>query len=1205
MHVQLDPTLGHLGYLGFEMDLPPDVESQSSARTYLSGVQALVQLPIMQRLRDETAGLNTAGFVSGYRGSPLGNLDQALQRAKKRLEEHHIRFKPGLNEDLAATAVWGSQQTGMFPGARYDGVFGMWYAKGPGVDRSLDVLKHANAAGTSPRGGVLAIAGDDHGAKSSSLPHQSDHVFASAMIPVLNPAGVQEYLDFGIHGWAMSRFSGCWVGLKAIADTVESSASLDLNPHRAEVRLPEGFDGPRGGLGIRWPDPPLAQELRLQRYKTYAAMAYARTNRLNRIVVDSPNARLGIITTGKSFLDVAQALDALGIDPRLAAEIGLKVYKIGLSWPLDAEGVRQFAHGLEEILVVEEKRQVLEYQLKEQLYNWREDVRPRVIGKYDEKGEWELPLQEWQLPVAGELTPAMIARVIARRIGRFHTSERMQRRLAFLDAKERSLAKSKPSLQRVPHYCSGCPHNTSTNVPEGSRVLAGIGCHYMALWLHPEHTQTFTQMGGEGVSWIGQADFTATPHVFANLGDGTYFHSGLLAIRAAVSAGVNITYKILFNDAVAMTGGQKMETSGLSVPKIAHQLAAEGVERIVVVSDAPENHGTGQLPRGTTVHHRIDLEAVQLQLREHEGVSAIIYDQTCAAEKRRRRKKGEYPDPARRIVINDRVCEGCGDCSSKSFCMSVVPVETEWGRKRTIDQSSCNKDYSCAEGFCPSFVSVEGGRLRKGKALTATGTAFPELPEPTLPSLHEPYGILVTGVGGTGVVTIGAILGLAAHLDGKGVTGLDMAGLAQKGGAVWSHIRLAARPDLLYSARIAAGEAKLVLGCDVVVTVGDESVAKMQAGVTRAVVNSDFSITSDFVRTFAAQAVSGDLVRYRDPQFPLTAMEDLVVEAVGENQADFVAATRLATALMGDSIATNLFMVGYAYQKGLIPLSEAAIFRAIEMNRVAVESNKASFTWGRRAAHDLAAVEKIAAPAEEAIPDSHKLSQSLDELIARRVKDLIAYQDEAYARRYATLVERVRAAEAKLSSETRLTEAVARGYYKLLAYKDEYEVARFYADGDFLRRVNATFEGDFKLRFHLAPPLVTHPDPSTGVPRKRSYGPWMLRAFKVLAKLKGLRGTPFDVFGYGEDRKLERRLLAEYERMIEELLTHLNPHNHEAAVELASLPELIRGFGPVKKRHVEHAKQREAELVKSFRGKGQPKHEDHAGVPHPDVALAG
>jgi indolepyruvate ferredoxin oxidoreductase len=949
----------------------------------------------------------------------------------------------------------------------------------------------------------------------------------------------------------------------------------------------------------------LAQELRLQRWKVYAAMAYARANHLNRVVVDSKDARFGIITTGKSFLDVCQALDALGIDPPLAQEIGLRVLKIGMSWPLDAEAVRHFAEGLEEVLVVEEKRQVIEYQLKEQLYNWREDVRPKVIGKYDDKGEWELPLHDWQLPAAGELTPAMVARVIASRIGRYFTSERIRQRMAFLDAKEAALASSRLSVQRVPHYCSGCPHNTSTKVPEGSRALAGIGCHYMATWLSPETTQTFSQMGGEGVAWVGQSPFTETRHVFANLGDGTYFHSGLLAIRQAVAAGVNITYKVLYNDAVAMTGGQKMETGQLTVPKIAGQLAAESVHPIVVVSDEPEKYGFGAgLPAGTPVHHRSELDAVQRTLREQPGVSAIIYDQTCAAEKRRRRKRGEYPDPAQRILINDRVCEGCGDCSTKSFCMSVVPLETEWGRKRSIDQSSCNKDYSCVEGFCPSFVSVEGGTLRKGRG--RAGAEFPELPTPTLPGVEHPYSILVTGVGGTGVVTIGAILGMAAHREGKGVSVLDMAGLAQKGGAVWSHIRIAETPEVLYAARIAAGEANLVIGCDVVVAVAEESVAKMQAGVTRAVVNSDFSITSDFVRTFAAQARTGDLGRYRDPRFPLTEMEDQIVEGVGEGRADFCAATRLATALMGDSIATNLFMLGYAWQKGLVPLSEASIMEAIAMSRVAVDFNKESFLWGRRAAHDLKAVEAIAAPDPPEIPPSHRLSTSLGERIARRVEDLTLYQDGTYAERYKSQVERIQAAEAEVApGETRLAEAVARQLYKLMAIKDEYEVARLYTDGEFLRRVAATFEGDYTLRFHLAPPLLARLDPVTGEPRKRSYGPRMLAAFRLLARLKGLRGTAFDPFARNPERRAEREDLASYERLLDELTEKLAPANYEAAIALASIPDEIRGYGHIRERHRSHARAHERELLDRFRQLAEPEPRKGGGVQKSPVVMTG
>jgi indolepyruvate ferredoxin oxidoreductase len=1153
-------------------------------RVLMTGIQALVRLPMLQRQRDRAAGLNTAGFISGYRGSPLGGLDQALWRARKFLDRQEIVFQPGLNEDLAATAVWGSQQVGLFPGAKHDGVFALWYGKGPGVDRSLDVLKHANHAGTAKHGGVLVVAGDDHAAKSSTLPHQSDHVFAAAVIPVLNPSGVQDYLDLGIHGWAMSRYSGCWVAFKAVADTVESTAVVDVDPTRVEVRLPEDFAMPPGGLSIRWPDPPLVQEARMQQHKAYAALAYARANRLNRIVVDSPRPRLGIVTAGKSYLDVRQALDDLGIDERLAAEIGLRLMKVGMSWPLEPDGTHHFAQGLEEILVVEEKRQHLEYQLKEQLYNWREDVRPRVIGKFDEKGEWDLPQGGWLLPAASELTPAMIARVIAARIERFHTSERIRNRLAFIEAKEATLARQRLAIQRVPHYCSGCPHNTSTRVPEGSRALAGIGCHYMATWIYPTATQTFSQMGGEGVAWIGQAPFTETPHVFANLGDGTYHHSGILAIRAAVAAGVNITYKILYNDAVAMTGGQPVEGS-LTVEQLVAQLAAEGLERIEVVADEAERRKIGVLPGGARLRPREELEAVQRSLRETKGVTALVYVQTCAAEKRRRRKRGALADPARRVVINEMVCEGCGDCSNKSNCVSILPVETEYGRKREIDQSNCNKDYSCLNGFCPSFVTVEGGTLRKGQAL-ASGTALPPVPEPALPPLGEPWGILITGVGGTGVVTIGAILSMAAHLEGKGVTALDMAGLAQKGGAVWSHVRLAADPGSLWAPRVAAGEADAVIGCDIVVTVSDESLAKMQLGRTHAVVNSDASVTSEFVRTVAEQARTGDLARFRDPEFPTRAMEDEIVDAVGPDRATFLDATALATTLLGDAIATNMFMLGVAWQKGLVPLGEEAILRAIELNGAAVELNRAAFQWGRRAAHEPAAVHELATP-QGALPDHRRLSQSLDELIERRARFLREYQDEAYAQRYRALVERARKAEAAtVPGSARLTEAVARNYHKLLAYKDEYEVARLYADPVFARKIEQMFEGDHRLVFHLAPPMLEQPDPLTGEPRKRAYGPWMLKAFRLLARLKRLRGTALDPFGRSPERRMERQLILDYETLLDEVLAGLAPETHATAVELAAIPDRIRGFGPVKERFLAHAKRRETELLEAFRKRG-------------------
>ena len=1151
-----------------------------TGRVFLNGTQALVRLTLMQRVRDAHAGLNTAGFVTGYRGSPLGNVDFEFARAKKVLDKEHIHFQPGVNEDLAATAVWGSQQVNLDPKAKYDGVFSMWYGKGPGVDRTGDVFRHANAAGTSKHGGVLAIAGDDHAAKSSTLPHQTEHVFKAVMMPVLAPANIQEYLEMGLHGFAMSRYSGCWVAFKALADTVETSASVDIDPFAVDIQIPDNFPIPADGLNIRWPDPPKVQEERLLHQKLYAALAYCRANGLNKVVIDSPKAKLGIVTSGKSYLDVRQAFDDLGIDDELAAKIGIRLYKVGMVWPLEAEGVREFAEGLDEILVIEEKRQFLEYQLKEELYNWREDVRPRVIGKFDEKGEWALPHADWLLPAAGELTPAMIARVIVSRIGQYYTSDRIKARLAFLEAKEAALAAPTKTIARTPHYCSGCPHNTSTKVPEGSKALAGIGCHYMATWLSPDSTQTFCQMGGEGVPWVGQAPFTDTPHVFANLGDGTYFHSGLLAIRQSIAAGVNITYKILYNDAVAMTGGQPHD-GRLSVPIISRQLAAEGIHNIVVVTDEPEKYsGDKGLAHGIPVRHRDELDTVQRELREVKGVTAIIYDQTCAAEKRRRRKRGTFPDPAKRVVINDLVCEGCGDCSDKSNCMSVVPVETEYGRKRGIDQSSCNKDYSCLNGFCPSFVTIEGGKLRKGKA-TSADTLFDNLPTPELPSSAAPWGILVTGVGGTGVVTIGALLGMAAHLEGKGVSILDMAGLAQKGGAVWSHVRIADEPEQLYAARIAAGEANAVIGCDLVVAASDESIAKMRGDHTRVVVNSEMGVTSDFVRGVAKQARTGDVVANADPQFPQDDMSQRICDAVGDANADFLDASKLATEIMGDAIATNLFMLGYAWQKGLVPLTGEAIMRAIEINGTAIKANQTAFKWGRLAAVDMAAVKNAAKPSH-GTPDNHRLSTTLDEVIARRKAFLTDYQDDAYAARYVDRVAQVRAAEEKVAPGiTLLTEAVARGYFKMLAIKDEYEVARLYTQSDFLDRVAAQFEGDYTINFHLAPPLLADRD-AKGQLVKRRYGPWMLKAFGLLTRFKRLRGSRLDPFARSADRKLDRELLAEYEALLDKIVAGLDKNNHEVAIELASLPDQVRGFGHVRERHASHMHQQKAKLIARF-----------------------
>src|SRR5688500_8545926 len=824
-------------------------------RVFLTGTQALIRLLMLQRARDAAAGLNTAGFVSGYRGSPLRGLDQALARARQHLEEHHVRSQPGVNEDRATTAIWSTQQVNPFPKAKYHGVFGMWYGKGPGVDRCGDVFKHANAAGTSRHGGVLVLAGDDHAAKSSTLPHQSEHIFKACLIPVLNPASVQDYLDLGLHGYAMSRYSGLWVAFKCVTDVVESGSSVEIHPEKIVTRIPADFSLPADGLNIRWPDGILEQEACILDYKVYAALAYARVNALDRIILDSPKARLGIITTGKSFGDVMQALSDLGIDQQTARDIGLRVYKVAMSWPLEPQGAKRFAEGLEEILVVEEKCQLIEYQIKEELYNWKEGVRaPRVVGKFDDSGEWSRsggqPAGTWLLPAHYEHSPAMVARAIAQRLSKLNMDSSLgsqfRDRLAFLDFKEKALAKPRVTAIRQPYFCSGCPHNTSTRVPEGSRATAGIGCHFMAVWMN-RSTATFTHMGAEGAPWIGQAPFTDEKHIFANLGDGTYFHSGILAIRAAVAAKVNMTYKILYNDAVAMTGGQRHD-GPLDPPMISRQIAAEGVKPIVVVTDEPDKYPHGiHWAEGVTVRHRDELDQVQRELRETPGVSALIYDQTCASEKRRRRKRNEYQEPARRAVINERVCEGCGDCSVKSNCLSVEPLETELGRKRVINQSSCNKDYSCVNGFCPSFVTVEGGRLKKGKSASKASSDFEKIGDPALPALKGAYGILVTGIGGTGVITIGQIVAMAAHLEGKGVSVLDMSGLAQKYGAVMSHVQVAARPEDIHASRLDTGGASLVVGCDLVVTASTEAIAKMAPSHTRAVVNATVTPTAEFV----------------------------------------------------------------------------------------------------------------------------------------------------------------------------------------------------------------------------------------------------------------------------------------------------------------------------------------------------------------------
>ncbi|MGV8891783.1 MAG: indolepyruvate ferredoxin oxidoreductase family protein [Burkholderiaceae bacterium] len=1159
-------------------------------RAFMTGTQALIRLALLQRQRDQAAGLHTAGFISGYRGSPLGSVDLTAMKAKKYLDAHNIKFHPGINEDLAATSIWGTQQVNLFQGAKVDGVFGIWYGKGPGVDRCGDVFKHANMAGSAKLGGVLVLAGDDHAAKSSTTAHQSEHILKACGIPVLYPSSVQEYLDYGLHGLAMSRYTGLWVAMKCVTDIVESGATVDLDPNRIQIQVPTDFDLPESGLNIRWPDAVLAQEARMNNYKWYAALAYVRANKLNQIIWDAPQAKIGIITAGKSYLDTRQALNDLGIDEAVAREIGIRLYKIGMTWPLEATGVHEFAQGLEEILVVEEKRQILEYQLKEELYNLPDGERPRVVGKFDDTGEWSNPHRsghgDWLLPATYELNPAQIARAIATRISKYfagHPVEaRIKERIAYLEAKEAVLKASAnlnpadPAKDRIPHFCSGCPHNTSTKLPDGSRALAGIGCHYMVLWMDRE-TATFTHMGAEGVTWVGHAPFTNEKHVFTNLGDGTYQHSGLLAIRAAVAAKVNLTYKILFNDAVAMTGGQPFD-GPLDPGMISRQIAAEGVTPIIVVTDEPDKYPSGyDWAPGVTIRHRRDLDAVQRELREIEGVSAMIYDQTCASEKRRRRKRKSYPDPAKRVVINEAVCEGCGDCSVQSNCLSVEPLETEFGRKRQINQSSCNKDFSCVTGFCPSFVTVEGGQLKKpkkaevfgksaGKNADKTSTAI--LPQPVLPTTKVPFGILVTGIGGTGVVTVGQILAMAAHLEGKGCSVLDMSGLAQKGGPVLSHVILSDRQQDIYSTRVGTGAADLVIGCDVIVTASRDALSRMGEGRTFAAINSTATPTAAFVKN-------------PDWQYPGAAAESSIRTACGSDNVDVIDAGNIATGLMGDAIATNMFMLGYAWQKGWVPLSEAAILRSIALNGVSVDFNLQSFVWGRTAAHDLAAVQRLVTPAQVI---ELKRPPTLDDIIAKRTIYLTAYQNTAYAQQYGDFVEQVKKAESALvtaGKPLRLTEAVARYYFKLMAYKDEYEVARLYTSGAFANKVAAMFEGDVTLKFHLAPPLFAKRD-SKGHLIKQEFGPWMMKAFGVLAKCKAVRGTALDIFGYTDERKTERALIAEYRNTMALLLPKLTLDNVPKAVAIASIPEDIRGFGHIKERHLSAARQKEAALLAEF-----------------------
>ncbi len=1142
----------------------------TAGTVYLTGTQALLRILLMQRACDAAAGLATRGFVSGYRGSPLGAVDQAVWKAGTRFTEQGIRFLPAINEELAATAVLGTQRVQSDPEREAEAVFAMWYGKGPGVDRAGDAIKHGNAYGSSPLGGVLVVAGDDHGCVSSSMPHQSDFAFQAWHMPVLSPANVADLIEFGLYGYALSRYSGNWVGFTALSEVVESAATVDLDVigERAarwlgaeSVRAATGHVPPADGLHYRWPDLPSLRIETRALDKLAAAAAFAQVNSIDREIVASPQARVGIVTAGKAHLDFMEVLRRLEISPEELAAHGVRVLKLGLTFPIETTRMRRFAEGLEQVLVIEEKGPSVEQQIKNLFYNAPAGTRPRVLGKSDEDGR---PL----VSPAGELRPSRLIEIVAGWLAQHDAA--LDRRHHVRDFTPPALlSNAGDAVKRQPYFCAGCPHNTSTKVPEGSRASAGIGCHFMASWMD-RSTAGLIQMGGEGVDWVSHSMFTKVPHIFQNLGDGTYYHSGYLAIRQAVAAKATLTYKILFNDAVAMTGGQPVD-GVISVDAIARQVESEGVKRVVVLSDDIGKYDAmkGRFPPGTTFHGRDELDAVQRELREVQGVTVLIYEQTCAAEKRRRRKKGELVDPARRLFINEQVCEGCGDCGVQSNCVAVLPHETAFGRKRRIDQTACNKDYSCAKGFCPSFVSVIGGKLRKhsgilGQDRAAFERAVVALPLPERWQWTGPYDLLVTGVGGTGVVTVGALTAMAAHLDGHAASVLDFMGFAQKGGSVLSFVRLADRPERLNQVRIDAQQADAILACDLVVGASPEALLTVRHGRTRILANEHPIPVAESVRN-------------PDADLRVAAMLDKLRFAAGAERVETFDAQALATDFLGDNVTANVLALGYAWQRGLVPVSLAALQRAIELNGVAIEANKLAFALGRLAAADPAACGRL----REGHADEPVAEESLDALIERHAARLTAWQDAAWAARFRKRVATARDRELQLGADASLpfTRAVAMSLGKLMAYKDEYEVARLYTEGGFERQLSEQFEGDVKLEFHMAPPLIARPGPNGEPPKKIRLGTWMLPAMKWLAKGRRLRGTALDVFGRTEERRVERALIGRFEARVAELLPQLAAENLPVAVQVAQVPLSMRGYGHVKLANVALACTREAELL--------------------------
>jgi indolepyruvate ferredoxin oxidoreductase len=1147
-----------------------DKYTQNSGDVYMSSIQALVRLPLMQRQRDAAAGLNTAGYITGYRGSPIGTYDFSLWSARKHLEANHITFLPAVNEELAAAAIKGTQWLARYPKRKYDGIFSIWYGKHLGVERACEALKVGNFDGSDKHGGVLVVGADDIGGKSSITSAESDHVFIAGMLPILAPSDTQEYLDFGLYGFALSRYSGLWVGFKAVTDTIELTRTVDVALDRVKIIIPEGVEMPPGGLNSRGGDFfPLPMERRVVDFKLPAARAFARANGLDRVILDSERRELGIITTGKAYLDTREALRELGVDEARARALGIRLYKVGMVWPLDTASAIAFGRGHKELLCIEEKRPVIEEQLTHAFYHESAANRPTITGKTDDKGNTLKPAH-------GELSVNLAVDILARRLEALGLADAaLQQRIANIRLRRANTVQlPTTNLIRTAYFCSGCPHNTSTRTIDGSMAFTGVGCYGLVPMLMPDRkTEWAAQMGAEGSLWVGLNQFVDVPHAFQNLGDGTYFHSGILAVRQSVASKANITYKLLYNDAVAMTGGQPIDGQ-LSVEDMANQIYWEGVRPIVIVTDEPDKYpSTVRWPEGTTIRHRKELELVQQELQQVKGVSCLIYDQTCAAEKRRRRKRNTFPNPPKRVFINQEVCEGCGDCNKKSNCVSVQPLDTEFGRKRKIDQSNCNKDYSCLDGFCPSFVTVLGGGPRKGEAArspTELGTLFAGLPAPSTVPLDEVYNVLITGIGGTGVLTVGAIVGMAAHLDGKACSVMDITGMAQKGGAVVTHLRVGATREHLFATRLWQQSADLVIGCDLVVTTSQATLDLVNSERARILVNADVVPTAQFQANNAIDLSQEKLL-------------GILRKCVTPERVSDVAATSAAVRLIGDSIATNVFMLGYAVQKGCMPIGLEAIEQAIRLNGVAIDQNLHALNWGRLAASDPRRFGELVAQATGGNDGEEPLSQSLEQVIARRVKHLTAWQNATWAKEYSDFVAKVRAAEsARLPGSSAVTLAVATYLSKLMSYKDEYEVARLYTDGDFIRRLRAQFDGDYKLNFHLSPPLLNPKDKATGKPRKIAFGSWMFQGFKVLAKLKGLRGTALDVFGYNPERRTERRLIGEYRKTIEGVLPVLNADNAQLVASIASLPELIKGYGHVKDENLKKYEQELAKLLASF-----------------------